>query len=887
MHISADDEEEENDAPWVMGFGRSLPMLHASRPAPQKLEIMAVVGSRRGASRRSLESAKVAALALGVCVTRSASAAYVRHLPQPKHLIYRDERPQVSPRVPRNNGRDGSWVTTRGSSIRAAPLIPALALAASSYHVVDTPTLAQRRTWASRICAVVLHDNPAISFISPGGLLNRLAYRLDLWLETNPGTYFLVLLVLTATWVLFGAIVYYFVSNRDLAQQEAKNHHHRLDEHHPVGNLDLDETPILETIPGKRVPFLEALWKAWSCLASSSTHTKEKRFPNRLVALMLTIGGLLSWSITTGTISATMKERLEVLRRGTILRPVLEDQHIIVVGSETSGHIYPLLKQLNQSVRFAQKDKEHRLGILAKLGLARMKQTVVLFSGEPAARMEYPVTNVVKSGRLDRLRILNRRGQMSDSKVFFTIGADRAKQVVVLAPQLMDPYDGDSQTIGALLALQATKSNAEVIVEASKASSGQLAERLCGGSSLNSVTVVKQDLAPKLIAQCALQSGLSKVIYELLSHSGTVFNVREYSSLVGLPYGIVRDGFRDAIVCGILSHDNVDFHPDDTKVLNPGDKVMVLAPKRSHRTPPPELEQLAAKVPFGNLGLKQNGKRRTTTKPSSNPNLKKELILLMGWSRESADMMIELDRFVGAKSKVVVVSNVPVAQRQLLLQRKIEREATYKNNPGGLRKLSVDHVLGNPASRTDLLRAMKRADIVKAKFQRVSAVAVADDTSNTKSLPLTDNLTAMSALLTDTILSQIGIPATVSAELRNGSLARQLSKTHPEINFVAVPELMGLLTAMVVEHPNMNDLWSHLLVSSGSELYVKDARRYFPRTKSTQAWSFHDAKERAHDLGEVALGIHRRDGRSWEPILNPDPSTHVREDDRIIVIAVE
>ena len=63
-------------------------------------------------------------------------------------------------------------------------------------------------------------------------------------------------------------------------------------------------------ITGRGLSFPDAMWAAWSCMVSGSNHTKEVHAPGRIVAITVALGGLLSYSVMTGAISAAIKQTI-------------------------------------------------------------------------------------------------------------------------------------------------------------------------------------------------------------------------------------------------------------------------------------------------------------------------------------------------------------------------------------------------------------------------------------------------------------------------------------------------------------------------------------------------------------------------------------------------
>lgn len=93
------------------------------------------------------------------------------------------------------------------------------------------------------------------------------------------------------------------------------------------------------------------------------------------------------------------------------------------------------------------------------------------------------------------------------------------------------------------------------------------------------------------------------------------------------------------------------------------------------------------------------------------------------------------------------------------------------------------------------------------------------------------------------------------------------------------PEVLGSLL-QVVEHPQLNLVWSELLQLGGSSIFIKDPRFY---TRRGQPTTFRQLMDAAHARGETAVGW-RLGTRTH---LNPhaSDSCQLTDEDGVIVIA--
>ncbi|KAK3256571.1 hypothetical protein CYMTET_34297 [Cymbomonas tetramitiformis] len=210
----------------------------------------------------------------------------------------------------------------------------------------------------------------------------------------------------------------------------------------------------------------------------------------------------------------------------------------------------------------------------------------------------------------------------------------RTAEKVVLLANSEDDYDADAQALSSLLALQPaisakavkkeptfapfrtkeTERLPDVVVEVSKASSGNLLHSL-GGDQSESV----ENMSNRILAQCMRQSGLAKVYRKLMRHTGTIINIRTYPELEGLTVRMLRSGFSEGLFCGLIRNGQVDFHPHPQERLQAEDRFMIIAPKHTHRAAPAMLCTLAERVRAGDTEAEAEAAQMHRTKARANP----------------------------------------------------------------------------------------------------------------------------------------------------------------------------------------------------------------------------------------------------------------------------
>lgn len=84
----------------------------------------------------------------------------------------------------------------------------------------------------------------------------------------------------------------------------------------------------------------------------------------------------------------------------------------------------------------------------------------------------------------------------------------------------------------------------------------------------------------------------------------------------------------------------------------------------------------------------------------------------------------------------------------------------------------------------------------------------------------------------------------------------------------------------MVEHPQLNLVWSELLQLGGSSIFIKDPRFY---TRLSQPTSFRQLVDAAHARGETAVGWRLGTRTHLNP--NADDTCELTQQDGVIVIA--
>lgn len=357
--------------------------------------------------------------------------------------------------------------------------------------------------------------------------------------------------------------------------------------------------------------WLEDAWQSMLRVMDPGTMAGDVGWGRRILALLVTIFGLLVAGTLIGIIAAGVEDRIETMRRGRSV--VIENDHIVVLGN--SDRIPVLVDQLtlaNES--------------------AGGRTIVIMIEGDPADTAN-EVSDVVVDTR--GCRLVYRSGDSTRRGDLELVRLHAARTVVVLAGD-----GGDVRAVKSVLAVGAELGGFDrvpVVVELSSPDTAAILRHACGDLVH---TMLPEQAAARTTAVAMQGPGMARVVDELLNFRGCDVYVRDDVDVGGRQFGDVVTQFANARPIGRVSaHGDVELNPEPATVFDPGDRLVVFADDRGPL-------KLATNVP---------ARRIATDRWRPTPPTRAERLLVMGWSPLGAQVIADWSANVAPGSVLEVV----------------------------------------------------------------------------------------------------------------------------------------------------------------------------------------------------------------------------------------
>lgn len=296
--------------------------------------------------------------------------------------------------------------------------------------------------------------------------------------------------------------------------------------------------------------FGEDFWQSLLRVLDTGTVANDPHWGERIVALIVTLAGIIIASALIGIIATGFEQRIESLQRGR--GAVIETGHTLILG--VSPRLYAIISELviaNESQR---------------------RPAIVVLSTTEKSEIEDEVASRVDD--LKNTRLVFRTGDPANPANLERVAIGTARSVVVLADE---ESDGDAGAVKATLAAYSMlpDGDASIVVELGSESTAEALVAACGDRVL---PVHAADIIAKVVAQACRQAGLGAVYRELLDFDGDEIYETGTAEVVGSRFGDTLLAYSGCTVMGVQhANGTLDLGPSMDLVIAEGDRLFVIA----------------------------------------------------------------------------------------------------------------------------------------------------------------------------------------------------------------------------------------------------------------------------------------------------------------------
>uniref|UniRef100_A0A7S2PHQ8 Ion channel DMI1 n=1 Tax=Skeletonema marinoi TaxID=267567 RepID=A0A7S2PHQ8_9STRA len=579
-----------------------------------------------------------------------------------------------------------------------------------------------------------------------------------------------------------------------------------------------------------------AVWLAWTFVADPGTHADAPEgFLVRFVSFSITVGGMLIFALMIGIISDYIGNKIDELKKGK--SRVIESDHSVMLGWT---------------------DKS--IAIIQQISLANESEgggTIVVLADAPKEDLEEHLASAMSQERGSALELMGtnvvfRSGNPLEESELQRVSVLTARSVIVLSPESLSPDEADANQVRQVMALKALdgvngNECPPVVVEVQDVDNSELFTLVAPDFA---EVIVAHDLIGRFMLECARYPGLACVLESMMGFEGSEFYFEEWPELKGKSFLDITCRFDDAVPIGIKSNSGKVFiNPKNDHIIQEGDKILVLAEDND-----------TYEVNDGSYETN----KKIESPPAAEDAKQVEKIMFLGWRRDMADLITQLDGYVAKGSELWLFNTVPVEERNELLKDQGHKSELKLDN------LLVYNVVGNPLIRRDLSRivsvdhdgetvSLDEVDSILILADSVSiengATVMSCDSRSLSTLLIIQDIQKRlydekkEALGSSTSIKPVS-PITEILDSRTRSLLDVVSCGSA---YVMSNQIISSVIAQVSEDRDINAVLRELLTAEGSETYIRSVSK-FVDLKKEDKMSFWDIALKARQHREVAIG---------------------------------
>jgi hypothetical protein len=583
----------------------------------------------------------------------------------------------------------------------------------------------------------------------------------------------------------------------------------------------------------------DMVWWAFLRLSDPGYLGDDQGTWRRVVSTVLTV---LGYVVFLGALVAIMTQWLiqQMRRLESGLTPVVARNHLVVLGwnSRTLPIVAEIVGSAGRVSRFLARHRTRRLELVVLSESVTARHAQALRDDPTIGRHAGHI--VLRSGTPLLVEDLERVDCMNAAALIIPCGSTG------------QGLGADMATIKALLSisnhpLARHQPLPYAVAEIRDHRHAMVARRSYRGPL---EVVSGNSVISRLMVQNLRNRGLSRVYGELLNHRyGNSFYLREAPHLDGVTFAAAAGRFQRAVLCGVVrgraGELRPHLNPPDDFALAAGDSLVLVAAHYDDTEPGPARPASDRRMPLPPV-------------PAA-PEAPLRRVLILGWNRNVATLLHELDAYQDVRYQVTVVSKQSARMREAVV-----------DELGLLGRVQLTSIEADYAVESEL-RAMAPQEfdnVLLASSERL----VSDEEADARAL--------VACLLLEEVLTGVAAPPQVLLELQDPDNEPLIAGRRAEV--VISPLVVAHMIAQVALRRELRTVYDALFTAGGPELVLRAPADY---EMSAGRWPFAELQARVRVRGELLLGSYRPSDD--EGRLNPgrDADIALSPDDRLAVLA--
>ena len=575
--------------------------------------------------------------------------------------------------------------------------------------------------------------------------------------------------------------------------------------------------------------FIEGAWLSLMRTLDPGTMGGDSGWTFRIIAFLVTIGGIFIISTLIGVLNNGIEAKLEQLRQGRSF--VIEKNHTLILGWSTK--IFTIISELSIA---NENKKKPRIVILAEKDKVEMEDEI---------KEAFP--------NLGKLKIVCRNGSPNNLQDLEIVNPQDSKSIIILSD---DFNKSDAQIIKTILAITKSPNRRidpyHITTELNNERNIEIC-KLIGGEELE--IILSDEIIAKIIIQTSRQSGLSIVYQELMDFDGAEIYFSQIDNLIAKPYSEVILAFNDSAVIGINNKANsvILINPPMDYVLMPGDEVIAITEDDDSLIPSTTKDFLI---------------NEAAIQHSNNSESSPEKILMLGWNTRGGLLLRELNDYVAKNSIVDIISSFPIDESII---------SNYKNDFKNL----IINFTHKDTTDNSVIRDLNIVDYNSIQvlcYREEMEIQEADASTMITLLHLRH--------ISETLNKEIKIVSEM-LDIKN----RDLANVTKADDFIVSDKLISLMMSQVSENKQLMRVFEDLMRSEGSEIYLKSINDYIKTEESVNFYTLMESAKRRGDTAigyRINSLIHNQDA-AYGVVINPKKDDYIQftDLDKIIVLSEE